>query len=197
MPIRFLSKNSIPSLRKSIEQIHYPDSMDSFFLARNRLAYEELLRLQLSLIFRKEAWQKIDTGIPMSTQHEAMSIFEQSLPFELTKAQKDVIGQINSDLREKKPMSRLLQGDVGSGKTVVAALTALHALSNGYQVAIMAPTEILAEQHLSNFEAWFTPLGISVGWLSGRTKGAERARKLKDLAIGPVYYTQLTLPTTA
>ena len=158
LPIRFLSKNSIPSLRKSIEQIHYPDSMDSFFLARNRLAYEELLRLQLSLIFRKEAWQKIDTGIPMSTQHEAMSIFEQSLPFELTKAQKDVIGQINSDLRKKKPMSRLLQGDVGSGKTVIATYSLIIAALNGYQGVLMAPTEILAEQHYMSISSMLSNL---------------------------------------
>ncbi len=161
LPIRFLSTTSMPSLKKSIEQIHYPDNINSFFSARNRLAYEELLRLQLSLISRKESWQKINTGIPMSTQYEAMSVFEQSLPFELTKAQKDVIGQINSDLRQKKPMSRLLQGDVGSGKTVIATYSLIIAALNGYQGVLMAPTEILAEQHYMSISSMLSNLSKS------------------------------------
>ena len=120
----------------------------------------------------------------LNADDELLSQFLKALPFTLTNAQQFAYQEISKDLGGVCPMLRLLQGDVGSGKTVVAALTALHAISSGYQVAIMAPTEILAEQHLYNFEQWFVPLGIEMGWLSGKTKGTARAQQLHDLMHG-------------
>ena len=110
--------------------------------------------------------------------------FTKRLPFRLTHAQQRVSDEINADLCQTEPMLRLLQGDVGSGKTVVAALAALQAVDSGYQAAIMAPTEILAEQHYANFSAWLAPLGIQVGWLSGKVKGRQRQQVLQQLADG-------------
>src|SRR5690606_13249993 len=105
-------------------------------------------------------------------------------PFALTAAQQRVHGEIASDLNKGMPMLRLLQGDVGSGKTVVAALAALQAVENDYQAAVMAPTEILAEQHYINFSRWLEPLGIRVGWLSGKVKGRKRDQQLAAFAGG-------------
>ena len=115
---------------------------------------------------------------------ELISSYLRTLPFTLTRGQQKAYQQIAQDLASASPMLRLLQGDVGSGKTVVAALSALHAIASGYQAALMAPTEILAEQHLLNFKNWFTPLGIKVGWLSGRSKASERRQLLDNLADG-------------
>ena len=100
------------------------------------------------------------------------------LPFELTAAQKRVIDEAVSDMATSRPMLRLIQGDVGAGKTLVAAMTACYALDSGWQVAVMAPTEILAEQHLINFQKWFEPLGIGVGWLAGKQTAKERTAAL-------------------
>jgi ATP-dependent DNA helicase RecG len=106
------------------------------------------------------------------------------LPFSLTAAQQRVISEIENDMAQPNPMQRLVQGDVGSGKTIVAALVALRAISSGYQVAVMAPTELLAEQHLKNFRQWFEPLDIPVLWLAGRHKGKARAKRLEQIADG-------------
>ena len=203
LPTNFLSKSSLVSLKDAIEQIHYPDSIETYSMARYRLAYEELLRLQLTLLSRKKSWQKIDTGIPLNTQHEAMSIFEQSLPFELTRAQKEVLAQINHDLREKKPMSRLLQGDVGSGKTVIATYALIIAALNGYQGVLMAPTEILAEQHYMNISSMLSnlrtsrheeevisldqktfPYPINIGLLTGSIAKKSKLKILEQISNG-------------
>ncbi|HEY3698567.1 MAG TPA: ATP-dependent DNA helicase RecG, partial [Spongiibacteraceae bacterium] len=116
------------------------------------------------------------------------------LPFALTSAQQRVSDEIARDLQQPQPMLRLLQGDVGSGKTVVAALAALRAIASGYQVALMAPTEILAEQHRDNFARWLQPLGIAPGWLSGKVKGRARQAQLEAIASGAV---QLVIGTHA
>jgi ATP-dependent DNA helicase RecG len=110
--------------------------------------------------------------------------FRNNLPFQLTEGQEQAYAEIEADLGRETPMLRLLQGDVGSGKTVVSALSALKCLASGYQVALMAPTEILAEQHYDNFRAWFEPLGIAVGWLSGKTRAAQRKQVLTSLKNG-------------
>ena len=115
---------------------------------------------------------------------ELIKRFEETLPYELTASQRQVSAEIEADLIASTPMLRLLQGDVGSGKTLVAALSALRCLSSGFQVALMAPTEILAEQHCISFRAWFEPLGIRVGRLSGKTRAAERKQVLQDLMSG-------------
>ena len=143
-----------------------------------RLIIEEMLAHQLSLLYRK---QQLHTH--KAPRCEANSELAQrllaNLPFTPTQAQNRVVGEIVSDLATSVPMLRLVQGDVGAGKTLVAALAACYALDSGWQVAVMAPTEILAEQHLTNFKTWFEPLGVGVGWLAGKQKGKEREKALQ------------------
>jgi ATP-dependent DNA helicase RecG len=150
---------------------------------QQRLAFEELLAHQLSLLLLRERIRSV--GAPRcrggaTLQHQ----FLQQLPFALTAAQHRVSTEIARDLQQPQPMLRLILGDVGSGKTVVAALAALRAIASGYQVALMAPTEILAEQHRDNFARWLQPLGIAIGWLSGKVKGRARQAQLDAIASG-------------
>ena len=134
-------------LRNAVAQAHYPDSDDDWKAARRRLAFDELFLMQLTVLLRKRQWQEDGKGIPLVADPGTVSALLAALPFRLTGAQSRVLGEIVDDLAQARPMSRLLQGDVGSGKTVVAAIAMLVAVSNGYQSALMAPTEILAEQH--------------------------------------------------
>ena len=151
--------------------------------AQQRLAFEELLAHHLSMQrLRQTIRQQGAPALANDTQLTAQ--FLAVLPFALTAAQQRVSDEVAADLSQPLPMLRLLQGDVGSGKTVVAALAALRAIANGYQAAIMAPTEILAEQHRQNFETWLSPLNIRVGWLSGKLKGKARDYQLKGIADG-------------
>ena len=148
--------------------------------AQERLALEELIAHNLSLLKVRDKFQEIKA--PRINDHsKKVASFLQSLPFKLTDAQKRSIDEIISDLASNRPMLRLLQGDVGSGKTLVAAVPALLAIINKFQVAVMAPTEILADQHARNFTNWLGPLGIKVRRLSGETKGIERKTVLDDL----------------
>ena len=150
---------------------------------QQRLAFEELLAHQLSLLQLRAQTRQL--GAPdCSGSDKLCRRFLAQLPFALTAAQRRVLEQIDHDLSQPVPMLRLLQGDVGSGKTVVAALAALRAVSSGFQVALMAPTEILAEQHRNNFAAWLEPLGIRLGWLSGKVKGKQRQLELAAIASG-------------
>ena len=134
-------------LQNAIAQAHYPDAEADSASARRRLAFDELFLLQLAVIRRKKEWQQEDEGIPLEAGAPAVGEFLQALPFDLTGAQSRVLDEIMADLSLSRPMSRLLQGDVGSGKTVVAAAALLLAVVNGRQGALIAPTEILAEQH--------------------------------------------------
>ena len=134
-------------LDTALAQAHYPDSDTHAIAALRRLAFDELLTLQLAVLRRKRDWQREDLGVPLLSRGGHLEAFLDSLPFALTQAQHRVIADIRADLEQPKPMSRLLQGDVGSGKTVVAAAALLSAVFAGYQGAIVAPTEILAEQH--------------------------------------------------
>lgn len=150
---------------------------------QRRLAFEELLAHRLCMRrFKSDCrLQKAPTLAPHSRLEQQ---FLQRLPFKLTQAQQRTFEEIAADLNKGTPMLRLLQGDVGSGKTVVAALAALQAIGAGYQVALMAPTEILAEQHLTNFQQWLTPLGVETGWLTGKIKGSARRKILDSLEAG-------------
>ena len=151
--------------------------------AQQRLAFEELLAHHLSL-------QKIRHRIrrqerhPMPARQKLTTQFLEQLPFELTGAQRRVAGEISQDLSQSAPMLRLMQGEVGSGKTIVAALAALQAAENDFQAALMAPTEILAEQHYANFSQWLRPLGITPAWLTGKTKGKKREQQLELIRTG-------------
>jgi len=151
--------------------------------AQLRLIKEELLAHNLSMLKVRQA-SDVHQSVSLTTDEKINQQFLTSLPFSPTKAQARVVKEVRLDLAKDQPMMRLVQGDVGSGKTLVAALAAITAISQGYQVALMAPTEILAEQHAINFNNWFEPLGISVGWLAGKTKAKARKHALEHIENG-------------
>ena len=189
LPESLRRSHRMPELAQAIRSLHQPDAQSSQLIlsthhpAMKRLAFEELLAHQLSLRqFRQQSLQR--PGIALKPAGKQLRALLKSLPFSLTKAQQRVIKEIQRDLTQNHPMSRLVQGDVGSGKTLVAAAAALHAIEAGYQVALMAPTEILAEQHLKCFTDWFEPLGLSVGSLSGKQKVKERRDQSERAALG-------------
>ena len=153
--------------------------------AQLRLIKEELLAHNLSMLKLRQA-SDIHQAVSLKVKPQLNDDFLASLPFSPTNAQIRVIAEIRQDLFKNQPMMRLVQGDVGSGKTLVAALAALTAISRGYQVALMAPTEILAEQHAINFTLWYEPLGISVAWLAGKTKAKARRHALEHIGNGTV-----------
>lgn len=186
-------KYNLASYAESIYRIHVPEAgMGQSYLDRQtpyhrRLIFDEFFMLELILASRKKGMQ--DENAPPILSNPAIEAkFLKSLPFELTNAQKKVIIEIQKDMALARPMSRLVQGDVGSGKTIVALITALSAIANGYQVAMMAPTEILAQQHALNSEKFLKPLGINVGFLSGQLKGKDKAQALADLACGKTQF---------
>ncbi|KJZ04619.1 ATP-dependent DNA helicase RecG [Pseudoalteromonas piscicida] len=151
--------------------------------AQARLAFEELLAQNLSLLKLRQKGQAVK-AVALAPTNSLEAQFLSALPFAPTNAQSRVVAEIKGDLQHPYPMMRLVQGDVGSGKTLVAALSALTAIAQGYQVALMAPTEILSEQHGINFLNWFEPMGIETVWLGGKTKGKERTHALERIASG-------------
>lgn len=151
--------------------------------AQQRLALEELVSHQVSMLQTKDRFQQV-SALSLKPNRQLNDAFLGQLPFSPTNAQERVLGDIFQDLAHPNPMLRLVQGDVGSGKTLVAAMSALVAIGNDYQVALMAPTEILAEQHANSFSQWLSPLGIEVVWLAGKTKAAQRRIALEKIASG-------------
>ncbi|MBY6096300.1 ATP-dependent DNA helicase RecG [Ferrimonas balearica] len=151
--------------------------------AQQRLVMEELLAQNLSML-KLRADSGAHKALPLQPDVALLQRFLAALPFQPTGAQQRVVSEIAADLNQGEPMMRLVQGDVGSGKTLVAALAALHAISEGYQVALMAPTELLAEQHALAFANWFEPLGLPVAWLAGKLKGKAREATLERIASG-------------
>jgi len=151
--------------------------------AQLRLIKEELLAHNLSMLKLRQT-SDVHQSVSLSGDQQLNDRFLAALPFSPTKAQARVVEEIRTDLNKSQPMMRLVQGDVGSGKTLVAALAAITAISQGFQVALMAPTEILAEQHAINFNHWFNPLNISVGWLAGKTKAKARKHALEHIENG-------------
>ncbi|RUO80000.1 ATP-dependent DNA helicase RecG [Idiomarina tyrosinivorans] len=179
-------------LLEALQIVHHPDRninvaqlLQGEHPAQQRLAMEELLAHQLGMLRLREQKQQ-QPGVAIPASRELTQQFLQQLPFAPTNAQQRVVAEVAKDIALPQPMMRLVQGDVGSGKTVVAALSALPVLEAGYQVALMAPTEILAEQHALTFSQWLEPLGIRVGWLSGRNKGKSRQQLLAQLAVGDI-----------
>ncbi|MCL1143527.1 ATP-dependent DNA helicase RecG [Shewanella gaetbuli] len=178
------------TLPQALAILHRPDKqVDPELLeqgqhpAQQRLIQEELLAHNLSMLQLRQKSQR-DAAVTLPLQGHFIEPFLNQLPFSPTGAQQRVVAEINQDLNQAHPMMRLVQGDVGSGKTLVAAMAALQAIENGYQVAMMAPTELLAEQHAANFSQWFEPLGLTVGWLAGKLKGKAREKSLADIASG-------------
>lgn len=179
----------LPSLREALLTVHRPKAGEDVSAllagrhpAQRRLALEELLAHHLSLR-RQRLAQQAHAAPPLPKTTLASKLRKQ-LPFQLTGAQQRVLAEIQADLAKPMPMLRLVQGDVGSGKTVVAALAAMHAVDAGKQAALMAPTELLAEQHLNNLRGWLEPLGIRVAWLAGKVTGKARSKVLEEVASG-------------
>ena len=176
------------TLAEALRYLHHPpvdasltQLQQGLHPAQQRLAFEELLAHNLALQQLRKQAQRL--AAPMLDGPDALEQgFLQQLGFTLTGAQQRVVAEIRSDLLRASPMLRLVQGDVGSGKTAVAAMAALRAVASGYQVAIMAPTEILAEQHFQSFAGWLAPLGLEVAWLSGKQKGKARAAAQQRVA---------------
>src|SRR5699024_1642746 len=187
-----VAKADLIPFSQAIETLHFPDpSEDTDSLiekthpAWQRIKLDELLAQQLSLAAARAARRKLKAyAMQVPANNDLLARFFHQLPFALTPAQQRVMDEIIHDLERPYPMHRLLQGDVGSGKTVVAAAAALHAIASGYQVAMMAPTELLAEQHYQKLRGWLEPLGIPVAWLTGSLGAADRRKALKALADG-------------
>lgn len=190
LPENILRKFTYPTLKDALHFVHRPPPdapvdmmLEGKHIAQKRLVFEELLAHRLSLLHLKKSFQ-VHTAFPLVSKATFTKQFLQSLPFQLTKAQQKVANEINQDISEPHPMLRLVQGDVGSGKTVVAALAILQAIENNYQGAMLAPTELLAEQHFRTFQKWFEPLGLKVVLLSGQMKAAPRREALQAIADG-------------
>ena len=187
IPQDIRERHNLLDRNKAIRQIHFPENEDTLERARYTLVFEEFFLLQLKLaMLREENTQKIK-AIPLKIKKDGLvQKFIDSLPFTLTNGQNRAVKEILKDISSETPMQRLLQGDVGSGKTVVACIMLLSAVENGYQGVLMAPTEILAQQHFNNFISWLTPFGLSVGLFTG-TNGIKVRRKLEtDLKNGQI-----------
>jgi ATP-dependent DNA helicase RecG len=192
IPADVLVASRMPALEASLRYVHRPPPNANIELlnegrhpAQRRLAFEELLAHQISLrLLRQVADRDAAWSLPRATDLVERCLAQ--LPFQLTGAQRRTWDEIAADLCREHPMMRLVQGDVGSGKTVVAALAALRAVEHGAQAAVMAPTELLAEQHARNFVGWLDPLGVRVGLLTGRQTGKARAALNADLASGDI-----------
>ena len=188
LPDYLIKKYHLAPLLASVQTLHFPQSSEELPAARRRLKFDELFYLQLDILRYTKNRKLNYAGFVFSHVGEMFHTFyEKYLPFPLTGAQKRVVKEIRRDLGVGRQMNRLLQGDVGSGKTMVALLAALIAIDNGFQVCLMAPTEILAEQHLETLKGFLQDMPVGVSLLTGNVKGAARKRVLADVANGDVH----------
>ncbi|MCG8428820.1 MAG: ATP-dependent DNA helicase RecG [Chromatiales bacterium] len=192
LPESLLKRYQFPNLYEAIAYLHRPPTEASLseleegrHATQRRLAFEELLSHQLSLQQLRQRQRRIEAPM-LSGDGKLRRQLLDALPFQLTQAQQRVVSEIAADIELGYPMMRLVQGDVGSGKTIVAAMAALQAIESGHQVVLMAPTELLAEQHYRNLLSWLEPLKVTVGWLAGRHKGKVRTGFLDSLASGDI-----------
>lgn len=191
LPSLLLKQHAFPTLREALCFVHRPppdakvdELIEKEHVTQKRLVFEELLAHRLSLLHLKQKFQ-IHSAIPLQIKESILcNKFLASLPFQLTTAQLRVAKEVDQDLQQPHPMLRLVQGDVGSGKTVIAALAVLQAIENNYQSALLAPTELLTEQHYRTFQKWFKPLNINVMMLSGQMKASDRKQTLASIANG-------------
>jgi ATP-dependent DNA helicase RecG len=182
-----LQQYGLPTRRNAFQQIHFPEDFPTLERAQDRLKFEEFFFFQLIMAQRKLVEQPLRPSNPFPLVGKHFNDFyEKFIPFELTGAQKRVLKEIRSDLRRPIQMNRLVQGDVGSGKTMVAFMSILLAIDNGFQAAMMAPTEILAEQHYAKIGAYCAPLGLKVAMLTGSVKGSARQQLLLELREGVI-----------
>lgn len=186
LPEYLIRRKGLFPLKKALKNIHFPENETALSLSRNRLKYEELFYLQLGLLKQRSVRMKKENGIVMHKVGDAFNRCYSALPFPLTGAQKRVVREIREDMRSGKQMNRLLQGDVGSGKTLVALLVALIVADNGYQSCIMAPTEVLAQQHYNTVSRFLAGTGVKCALLTGTTRKKERETLHKELAEGTV-----------
>lgn len=185
LPPNIVEQQKLVSYSQAIMKMHFPDSARDIERARERIAFEELFHLLLAAQYNKQANMQLD-GWKIAFHQERVKSFVTMLPFELTNAQRIAAWEIIQDFEKPHPMNRLLQGDVGSGKTVVAGLASVQAATAGFQSAIMAPTEILATQHAETLARLVEPLGLTVGLLTGSVKGEARKSLYKNIADGGV-----------
>ena len=182
LPAAVRQKYNLLEQKNALNKIHFPETLDEFSEARQRLVFDELFALQLTLAKRRHRFEQEEKALMLETTNNVLvEKLRSALPFTLTAAQERVFKEIAKDLASSKPMHRLVQGDVGSGKTIVALLSALIAIDNGYQVAMMAPTEILAEQHYNQCQKFISPLGLKCALVLG--KHGTRERKETRAAI--------------
>ncbi|MEP9411081.1 MAG: ATP-dependent DNA helicase RecG [Candidatus Brocadia sp.] len=183
LPKWVIKKNQLVSAKEAIKNIHFPETFENLKDAKNRLVYEELFTLELAMALRRRGI-KGESGISFKIGHNVDAHIRKLIPFVLTNAQERVINEIKEDMRDCKPMNRLLQGDVGSGKTVVAIYTILAAIANGYQAAFMAPTEILAKQHFQTFRKYLQHSHVRIHLLTGETNSRRRKDDLDQIKTG-------------
>ena len=199
LPDYIMKEKGLVPLRWALRNIHFPTDQNALSKATYRLKFEELFYLQLSLLKQKYVRSHAEHGIPMPKVGPAFNACYNALPYELTGAQKRVLREIRADLMSGRQMNRLLQGDVGSGKTMVAVLSALVAIGNGYQACIMAPTEVLANQHYANIKKYLAPTGVKAVLLTGST-GTKARREihagLEDGSIGLIIGTHALIEDT-
>jgi len=184
LPDGLRQKYELTGIQQAIAHIHFPPDGANLTTARHRLVFDEFFYLQLGLLKRRQTLQEKQTSAVLAPTGQLIDQFYEILPFQLTQAQQRVVQDILQDLQKNKPMNRLVQGDVGSGKTVVAVLAMLAAIQSGYQAAMMAPTEVLAEQHYRKLVQWFNLLHLPVELLTGSTKAAKRRQIHAQLETG-------------
>ncbi|MEM1366505.1 MAG: ATP-dependent DNA helicase RecG [Cyanobacteria bacterium P01_H01_bin.15] len=184
LPATLRSQYELIGLPSAIANIHYPPDTEQLALARRRLVFDEFFYLQLGFLQRRQQQRQNQTSAVMMSQGEVIEQFRELLPFKLTNAQERVVQEILQDIHSPSPMNRLVQGDVGSGKTVVSVFAILAAIQSGYQAALMAPTEVLAEQHYRKLVGWFNLLHLPVELLTGSTKAKKRREIHSQLETG-------------
>ena len=187
LPLDIRQRNQLIDRCTAIQEVHFPSSEGYKDAARRRLAFDEFFLLELGLEIKKQRWQTEEKGIVFQVEGELLDRFIEALPFQLTSAQRRVIAEIKSDMANGQAMNRLLQGDVGSGKTIVGVVATLCAIQSGYQGALMVPTEILAEQHTYNLSELLEPLGLKVVLLKSDLPKSERDEALAAIADGSAH----------
>ncbi|MGM8137784.1 ATP-dependent DNA helicase RecG [Enterococcus italicus] len=186
LPVQLVDKYRLMERKQAIYAMHFPDDMDTYRQAKRRVVFEEFFLFQMKLQGLKQTEKAEVNGLCLSYDAKQLKAFIQKLPFELTDAQKRVTNEICADLKSPKHMQRLLQGDVGSGKTIVAAIALYATITAGFQGALMVPTEILAQQHMESFVSLFAAMDVTVALLTGSTKTKERKHILAGIKDGSI-----------
>ncbi|HEX2033789.1 MAG TPA: ATP-dependent DNA helicase RecG [Chloroflexota bacterium] len=186
VPGDVLRDASLPDLATALTQAHFPDDDAQLGAALRRLAFDEFLLIQLGILRRRREWRETEPGLPMAVTPEELEVYFAGLPFSPTEAQRRVVAEIAADMAQPVPMSRLLQGEVGSGKTVAAAAACFVAVRCGYQAAVMAPTEVLAQQHHRTLSQLLAPFGLRVELVTGSLRRKEKAQVWQACAAGEV-----------